>query len=73
MAGALGIEPSSAVLETVILPMYDAPLLRAVDSIPYGRQDVNVFFHAITIFSVSSIRPFLILGSGNPNAYKSVA
>ena len=26
MAGALGIEPSSAVLETVILPMYDAPL-----------------------------------------------
>ena len=26
MAGVLGIEPSSAVLETVILPMYDTPL-----------------------------------------------
>ena len=26
VAGVLGIEPSSAVLETVILPMYDTPI-----------------------------------------------
>ena len=33
MAGALGVEPSSVVLETIILPMYYAPTYKYNNSI----------------------------------------
>lgn len=38
LAGALGVEPSSKVLETFILPMYYAPLLANYNTISYVIQ-----------------------------------
>ena len=35
MAGALGVEPSSVVLETIILPMYYAPIINTINILTY--------------------------------------
>lgn len=32
MAGAVGIEPTQVVLETTVLPLYDAPLLPIISN-----------------------------------------
>ena len=53
LAGALGIEPSSAVLETVILPMYDAPSQEQL-IVYMMKVRMSMRFYTITIFSVSS-------------------
>jgi hypothetical protein len=35
VAGAVGIEPTQAVLETAVLPLYDAPTINAGRSLSY--------------------------------------
>ena len=46
MAGALGIEPSSVVLETIILPMYYAPICKYVN---YN----NIYFNYMQEYKIN--------------------
>lgn len=39
-AGAGGIGPSLTVLETVVLPLYDAPLKRPTANVSFGMSNV---------------------------------
>ncbi|GEM_PF-5907400 len=52
MAGALGIEPSSKVLETSILPIYDAPSLLAYCTI-CTTQNQGVFSYIFCFFNIN--------------------
>lgn len=44
MAGAVGIEPTQMVLETIVLPLYEAPMPHIIPNPATGRGNLLGFF-----------------------------